>query len=47
MSYPSHILFEEYSFLPSNRRVRVAYAIELAMLRKSLVYQSVELIIQN
>ncbi len=26
MSDPSHILYEEYSFLPSNRRLRVAYA---------------------
>ncbi len=26
MSDPSHILYEEYSFLPSNKRLRVAYA---------------------
>ncbi len=46
MSYPSHMLYEEYSFLPSNRRLRVAYA-RLNILRKYFVYQSVKLINQK
>ncbi len=41
---PSHILYEEYSFLPSNRRLRVAYA-RLNWL--CYVYQSVKLINPN
>ncbi len=47
MSDPSHILYEEYSFLPSNRRLRVAYARLNWLLLKLFVYQSVKLINQN
>ncbi len=41
MSDPYHILYEEYTFLPSNRRFRVAYA-RLNWL--CYVYQFVKLI---
>ncbi len=46
MSDPSHILYEEYEILPSNRRLRVAYARLnwLCYVMLSFVYQSVKLI---
>ncbi len=46
MSDSSHILYEEYQLLPSNRRLRVPFA-RLNRLRKSFVHQSVKLINQN